>query len=136
MSNKISELVKNIFENTNKLKTLEPDFSWRNLLGDYGEYIAIKTFNLIKAPSNSKDFDATDKDGRTIQIKSFNTGTNIKFKDSSVDLLLAIKIKDDATFEIIYFDDFDKVKPHSKFSNYSNRYVISISKLLKISNLE
>ena len=98
---------------------------------DYGEYSAINN-SLIKAPSNCKDFDAETKEGKSVQIKSFNTGTNIKFKASEVDLLLVIKINDDSTVETIYFDAFEKIKPYAKFSAYSRRYQISISKLKEL----
>jgi len=114
MNDQIIQLVKEIFENTIKLKAIEPSYTWRNLLGDFGEYFSIKKYDLIKAPSNSKDFDATTKDGATVQIKSFNTGTNIKYKESNVDLLLVIQIFDNAECETIYFDEFKKIKPHAK----------------------
>ena len=134
MTKDVNSLVKNIFDNILELKKIEPDFTWRNLLGDYGEYVAIKKYNLIKAPTNRKDFDATTKNGKTVQIKSFNTGTNIKLKKSDVNLLLVIKINDDTSVETIYFDDFIKVKRFTKFSAYSNRFQITISKLKEIAN--
>ena len=80
MSEKVNSLVKNIFETIIELKKIEPDYTWRNYLGDYGEYIAIKKYDLIKAPTNTKSYDATTKEGKTVQIKSVNTGTNIKLK--------------------------------------------------------
>ena len=136
MSENVNSLVKKIFENILELKKIEPDFTWRNLLGDYGEYSAINNYGLIKAPSNCKDFDATTKEGKSVQIKSFNTGTNIKFKASEVDLLLVIKINDDSTVETIYFDAFEKIKPYAKFSAYSRRYQISISKLKELAKIK
>ena len=71
MNEKVNSLVKKIFENILELKKIEPNFTWRNLLGDYGEYSAINNYGLIKAPSNCKDFDATTKEGKSVQIKSF-----------------------------------------------------------------
>ena len=50
MNEKVNSLVKKIFENILELKKIEPDFTWRNLLGDYGEYSAINNYGLIKAP--------------------------------------------------------------------------------------
>ena len=131
----IKHILATIFAAQNALRSLAPEFKWSglgNLLGDYGEYSAINNYGLIKAPSNCKDFDATTKEGKSVQIKSFNTGTNIKFKASEVDLLLVIKINDDSTVETIYFDAFEKIKPYAKFSAYSRRYQISISKLKEL----
>ena len=132
MSEKVNSLVKNIFETIIELKKIEPDYTWRNYLGDYGEYIAIKKYDLIKAPTNTKSYDATTKEGKTVQIKSVNTGTNIKLKKGKIDLLLVMKINDDASVETIYFNDFNKVKNYLKLSPYSNRFLISISKLKEI----
>ena len=54
MSEKVNSLVKNIFENILELNKIEPNYTWRNYLGDYGEYVAIKKYDLIKAPTNTK----------------------------------------------------------------------------------
>jgi len=125
----VEEIVRDIFLKVEILKTKQPEYTWENLLGDYGEYLAIKRFDLEKAPSVNKDYDAIDSDGRTVQIKTYKTGTNVKFKDGKADLMLVISVKRDGTFSTVFFGEFQKVKDASTFSRYSNRYVISISKL-------
>ena len=133
MSEKVNSLVKNIFENILELNKIEPNYTWRNYLGDYGEYVAIKKYDLIKAPTNTKNFDATTKNGKKVQIKSVNTGTEVKLKKGEIDLLLVLKINDDASVETIYFDDFAKITNYLKLSSYSMRFRISISKLKELS---
>ena len=53
--NSVKELVTTYLSLCSKLHELEPDFSWSNLLGDYGEYLGIKDFGLIKVPASMPD---------------------------------------------------------------------------------
>ena len=42
-----------VFSAQNALRDLAPEFNWAgmgNLLGDYGEYVCIKQYNLEKSP--------------------------------------------------------------------------------------
>jgi len=66
------EIFEAIYASQQTLRELAPEFKWTglgNLLGDYGEFIAIEKYNLTKAPSGSGDYDAVTKDGKTVQVK-------------------------------------------------------------------
>jgi hypothetical protein len=130
----VKNCIKEIYEKVGQLKMIEPDFTWENLLGDYGEYIAINSFNLIKSPNTTKGYDALDSCGKTVQIKTVKTGKDIKFKDEAIDLLLVIKVYATADWEILYYGDFNEVKKFCSFSKYSNRYVVSLSKIKSLQN--
>lgn len=131
--NQVYKSVKNIFENINNLKKLDSSFTWENLTGDFGEYIAINEFNLKKAPRGTKGFDALTSDNKKVQIKTVKTGTQIKFHlEEEVELLLVLRIFDNATWEVIYYGSFDKAKELKNYSKYSNRYTINTNKLKKL----
>ncbi len=58
----VKHIIATIFSAQNALRELAPDFKWSgmgNLLGDYGEYLCINHYKLIKAPAGSNGFDAT-----------------------------------------------------------------------------
>ena len=129
-NNNVYNSVKIIFDNINILKKLDESFTWENLTGDYGEYIGINEFNLTKAARGTKGYDAVTSDNKKVQIKAIKTGTQIKFHlENEVELLLVLKIFDDASWEVIYFGSFEKAKNFMNFSKYSNRYTISVNKL-------
>ena len=48
------------------------------------------------------------------------------------DLLLVIGVKEDGTWEEIYFGDFNPVKEQSRYSKRDNKHMIAISKLKNI----
>jgi hypothetical protein len=128
----VRKLVKEIFQNISKLKEVEPDYTWGNLTGDYGEYVVINEYNLTKSRNVNKGYDAVDADGKTVQIKAVKTGQDIKFKDENVDTLAVVQLFDDGSWEIVYFGSFEEVKKHKKYSSYSDRFVVSLSKLKKL----
>jgi len=41
-----------------------------NLLGDYGEYIALSNYNLKQAPSGADGYDAITAEGLKVQVKA------------------------------------------------------------------
>lgn len=52
----IVKIFETIFKAQEELRALAPEFKWTgmgNLLGDFGEYIAIERYGLKKAPSGS-----------------------------------------------------------------------------------
>ena len=68
------------------LKILAPEFRWTiggNLVGDFGEYIAITEYSLLPAPKGSKDFDARTQDGKTVQIKANHEAGMIGYRGAS-----------------------------------------------------
>ncbi len=131
--NTVYSSVANIFKNINILKQLDDSFTWGNLTGDFGEYIGINEFNLTKANTGTKGYDALTSDNKRVQIKATRTGTQIKFYlEEEVELLLVLQIFDDATWEVIYYGSFKKAKELKNFSKRSNRYTININKLKKL----
>jgi len=118
------------------LRALAPEYNWRgmgNLLGDYGEFIAIQNYNLEKASSGKKDYDATTKDGKTVQIKTTLSASTIGFRGEA-DLMLVIGVNDDGDWEELYFGDFKKVKENSRHNERDNKFALTLSKLKKIKN--
>ena len=132
--NAIKHIIATVFSAQNALRALAPDFKWAgmgNLLGDYGEYVCIESYNLTKASAGSSGFDATTKDGKTVQIKTNHAASSIGFRGDA-DLMLVIYVADDGEFEELYFGDFKRVKDISNYSARDNKQSITISKLKKL----
>jgi hypothetical protein len=116
-----------------KLKILAPTFNWGNLLGDYGEYLSIEHYRFEQATAGTKGYDATNKEGKTVQIKTVRETTkSIKFS-TGADYLLVIEVNENADWDEVYFGNFDKVRKAS-YKGKTGEYTIGISKLRKISD--
>ena len=116
------------------MRSLAPEFKWTglgNLLGDFGECVAIEHYGLTKAESGSSGFDAINKDGQTIQIKANYSSKSIGIRGEA-DLLLVIKVKVDGSWEELYFGDFKKALSIANFSARDNKHSISITALKKL----
>ncbi len=140
MTNKenIVEAVKgvmaSIYSSQKTLRALAPDFKWAglgNLLGDYGEFIAINHYHLIQAPRGSEGFDATTKDGKTVQVKTNHAANMIGYRGEA-DKMLVIHVQSNGDWEELYYGDFKPVKDASNFSKRDNKFTIPILKLKKI----
>ena len=111
----IRKIVKDFTSAAARLRKIEPSFDWTKLLGDYGEYVAIRHYDLEKAPSNTKSYDATDRLKNKVQIKAVsvtdrgNQRTVKLPKNKNVDKLLVLEIHEDASWETIYYGPFEKV---------------------------
>ena len=105
MNEKVNSLVKKIFENILELKKIEPDFTWRNLLGDYGECVAIDYYGFTKADPGASGYDAIDENGKKVQIKANHYSKQIGDRGKA-DLLLVLSVKKDGSWEEFYFGDF------------------------------
>ena len=133
-SEAIRHIFATIFSAQNALRSLAPEFKWTglgNLLGDFGECVAIEHYGLTKAESGSSGFDAINKDGQTIQIKANYSSKSIGIRGEA-DLLLVIKVKVDGSWEELYFGDFEKALSIANFSARDNKHSISITALKKI----
>ena len=132
----VKHIIATIFSAQNALRDLAPDYRWAgmgNLLGDYGEFICIKHYELEKAPSGSKDYDALTKDGKTVQIKTNHAASTIGFRGEA-DLMLVVYVADDGEFEEPYYGDFQLVKDNSNYGARDNKHSITISKLKKLTD--
>lgn len=130
----VKHVMATIFSAQNALRELAPEFRWSgmgNILGDYGELIAISEYNLIKAPPGSEGFDAVTADGRTVQIKANHSSSTIGFRGSA-DLLLVLRVEADGTASKLYFGPFEQALGVASYSSRDNKHTLSISKLKKL----
>ena len=131
----VQKIIANIFSAQNSLRSLAPEFNWRgmgNLLGDYGEFIAVNHYGFSKAKSGTKGHDVQDDDGVKIQVKTTHSGKNIKFRETT-EKILVLKIHEDGSWGEIYFDDFAPILKLTGYSKRENRYRVSIKKLTHFS---
>lgn len=134
MGNKeVKQVVASYTSAKTKLKILAPTFNWGNLLGDYGEYLSIEHYRFEQATAGTKGYDATNKEGKSVQIKTVRETTkSIKFS-TGADYLLVIEVNENADWDEVYFGNFDKVRKASS-KGKTGEYTIGISKLRKISD--
>src|SRR5436309_7531128 len=86
----VKHVLATIFSAQDALRDLAPEQHWAgmgNLLGDYGEYVALANYNLRKAPSGSDGYDAITTTGQKVQIKANHAASTIGFRGEA-DLLL------------------------------------------------
>ena len=124
-------IIASIYSLEKTLRVLAPDYRWSglgNVLGDFGELVAIHHYRLKKAPSGSKDFDAFDKDKKKVQIKANHAAQQIGVRGKP-DLILVIHVHDNAEWDQVYYGDYETVKKHSKYGKRDNSWKISIKKL-------
>ena len=60
----VQHIMATLFSAQNALRALAPEFRWAglgNLLGDYGEYVAITNYGLTKAPAGANGYDAVTR---------------------------------------------------------------------------
>ena len=129
-SESIKHILSSIFSAENALRSIAPEFNWRNVVGDYGELVAIEHYGLKKAEHGSSGYDTFDINGKTVEIKTnyFSKTFGIR---GEADLLLVIKVKVDGTWEELYYGDFKKVLSIANYSARDNKHSISITALKK-----
>lgn len=123
-----------LFASQRTLKSLAPNFKWAglgNLLGDYGEFIAIEAYSLQQAPRGANGFDAVRPDGKKVQVKTNYAASQIGFRGDA-DLLLCLKIDLNGDWTEIYYGDFSLVKKAARYSARDNKHMVPISALIKI----
>ena len=97
----VKHIVATIFSAQDALRDLAPEQRWAgmgNLLGDYGEYVAIAHYNLKKAQGGAGGYDATTHEGLKVQIKTNHSSTTIGFRGEA-DLLLVLKVESNAEWK-------------------------------------
>jgi hypothetical protein len=130
----IQHVLASIFASQRTLKVLAPEFKWAglgNLLGDFGELVAIEAYGLIQAPPGSDGHDALLPDGRTVQIKANFAASQIGFRGKA-DLLLVLSVNHDGTWSELYFGSFAPVLAASRRSERDNKNAITLSKLKQL----
>jgi hypothetical protein len=127
----VKHIVATIFSAQDALRDLAPEQRWAgmgNLLGDYGEYIALANYNLKKAPSGADGYDAVTAEGLKVQIKANHSASTIGFRGEA-DLLLVLKIESSAAWRELYYGPFKPVKEKATYSKRDNKYMIPIARL-------
>jgi hypothetical protein len=127
----IKHIVATIFSAQDALRDLAPEQRWAgmgNLLGDYGEYIALVNYNLKKAPGGADGYDAMTGDGMRVQIKANHSSATIGFRGEA-DLLLVLKVESNAEWRELYYGPFKPVKEKATYSKRDNKYMIPVAKL-------
>jgi hypothetical protein len=99
-----------------------------NLLGDYGEYIALSHYNLKKAPGGADSYDAVTADGLKVQIKANYSSSTTGFRGEA-DLLLVLKIESNTEWRELYYGPFKPVKEKATYSKRDNKHMISVARL-------
>lgn len=130
----IKHIIATLFSAQNALRELAPEFKWAgmgNLLGDYGEYVCIKKYNLTKATAGADGYDARTADGKSVQIKTNHAAKMIGYRGEA-DLMLVIHVHNNGDFDEIYYGDFAPVKNASNFSRRDNKHTITITKLRRL----
>lgn len=130
----VKQIFASIFRSQNALKALVPEFGWKglgNMLGDFGEFMALHNLELVKAPTGTKDYDAVTKDGKTVQIKTSYVGGTVALRGTA-DFLLVVKVHLDGEWKIIYFGDYDRVKMAASYGARDNKHAITIKKLMSL----
>src|SRR5690348_12645815 len=108
----VKGIVAALFAAQRALRALAPEYKWKglgNLLGDFGEFVAVENYGLIKANGGADGYDARMSDGRTVQVKANHAASQIGFRGEA-DLLLVLHVHDDGNWEEIYFGPFAPVK--------------------------
>jgi len=127
----VKHIVATIFSAQDALRDLVPERRWAgmgNLLGDYGEYLALINYNLNRAPSGADGYDAITQDGLKVQIKANHSSSTIGFRGES-DLLLVLKIESNAEWRELYYGPFKPIKEKATYSRHDNKYVIPVVRL-------
>ena len=130
----VQAMMRTLFSAQRVLRALAPDYKWTyggNLVGDFGEFLAVNNYDLKLAARGSEGYDAIDKNGRTVQIKTSHASKQIGFRGKA-DLMLVIGITDEGEWAEIYFGPFSTVEKESRFSARDNKRMIAKSKLARL----
>lgn len=127
----IKGVISSLFASQRTLRALAPEYRWTglgNLLGDFGEFIAVSKYALTKAAAGSNGYDCKTADGRTVQIKTNHAANQIGFRGVA-DLMLVLHVHANGEWEEIYYGPFELVDAASRYSARDNKKMIAVSKL-------
>jgi hypothetical protein len=132
----MKSVLASLFASQRTLRTLAPQFKWAglgNLLGDYGEFIAIEVYGLEQAPRGANGYDSITPDGKKVQVKTNFAATQIGFRGEA-DLLLCLKIDETGDWREIYYGDFGLVKQVARYSARDNKHMVPLIILQRIAS--
>jgi uncharacterized protein DUF6998 len=127
----IKGIISSLFASQRALRALAPEYKWTglgNLLGDFGEFIAVEKYGLTKAISGSDGYDAKTRDGKSVQVKTNHAATQIGFRGQA-ELMLVLHVKANGEWEEVYYGPFAPVKAASRHSARDNKEMIAVTKL-------
>ena len=127
----VKHIIATIFSAQNALRDLAPEQRWAgmgNLLGDYGEYVALAEYNLRRAPGGADGYDAVTADGLKVQVKANHASSTIGLRGEA-DLLLVLKVESNAEWRELYYGPFKPVKEKARYSKRDNKYMIPVARL-------
>ena len=130
----VKHILATVFAAQNALRALAPEYRWTglgNLLGDYGEFLAIEHYGLEKAGAGSSGYDAITPDGKTIQIKTNHSSQTIGIRGEA-DLLLVLKVQADGSWEELYYGDFQTVIDIANWSKRDSKHSVSVGRLRRM----
>ena len=128
----VKSIIHVIYSSMHALRIFAPEYRWKgigNVLGDYGECVAIASYNLTKAPSGTEGHDAITSDGKTVAIKANHSSKTIGLRGEA-DLLLVLHVEEDGGWYQMYYGPFMPVRNASTFSKRDNKYAITVKKLI------
>ena len=127
----VKGVIASLFAAQRALRALAPEYKWAglgNLLGDFGEFVAMREYGLVKASAGSDGYDAKTTDGKSVQVKTNHAASQIGFRGKA-DLMLVLHVGLDGESEEVYFGPFELVQRASRYSARDNKQMIAISKL-------
>jgi hypothetical protein len=127
----VKGVISSLFASQRALRALAPEYKWAglgNLLGDFGEFIAVSVYGLSKAPAGSNGYDCLNAEGKSVQVKTNHAPNQIGFRGEA-DLMLVLHVSTSGEWEEVYYGPFRLVAAASRYSARDNKKMISISKL-------
>jgi len=127
----IKGVMSSLFASQRCLRALAPEYKWAglgNLLGDFGEFIAVNSYGLKKASAGSNGYDCLSAEGKSVQVKTNHAASQIGFRGKA-DLMLVLHVLTSGEWEEVYYGPFDLVEAASRYSARDNKKMIALSKL-------
>ena len=134
----IKEAIKQLCKITSDLQTSHKSKKFTldgRLVGDLGEVLAEKNYEIVLFEKIEKRYDALTSDNRKVQIKA-TFKDKITFPSEHIpELFLALKINKDGSFEEVYNGPGQDLKQliKKRKSPYNRLHLLPIKKILEIS---
>jgi len=93
--------------------------------------LAIDHDGLTKAGAGSSGYDAMNPEGKTVQLKINHASHTIGIRGEA-DLLLALKVQADGTWEELYYGDFQSVIASANWSKRNSKHSIPVRALQRM----
>lgn len=124
--------MRSIFLAQSGLRSIGAGRRWSNIVGDYGEVLAARKYNLTLLPNGAADADAVrNSDNEHVQIKTSYLSQAIGFRGEAMYLLVS-KLEDDCSIRQIYYGLREPVFKAARLSERDNKYIITIAKLYEL----